>query len=147
MSDPRYHNQTGGLWLLSGRNDRRRACRYVARLPECLSRWRDESDWIDTPCRIVDISVAGCLVESPRLQRLFERQAVWLRPVSLPMSDWTEGFITSVRSRLFRKCQIRITFLAALPYETFKALVYGTDELGTAEFSDSPDHEKDHFWK
>jgi len=76
-----------------------------------------------------------------------ERQSVWLRPAGLPQSDWPEGVIVSARKPFFRSWQIRIGFLAPVPYESFKTLVFGPDQLEDIADRERPEYEKDHFWK
>jgi len=87
------------------------------------------------------------MVEASCLPSRMERQSVWLRPLGVSPSDWTEGIIVSVRKPLFRKCQVRIAFLAPFPYESFKTLVYGPEHLRETAGPQLPEHEQDHFWR
>jgi hypothetical protein len=86
------------------------------------------------------------MVESRPLPNLRAKQPVWFRTSDISPSDWTEAIIIAVRRRLFRRCQIRIEFLADLPYESFKSLVFGTDHARKAADREAPEHERDHFW-
>ena len=102
---------------------------------------------MSTPCQIIDISLVGCMVESYRFSSRMERQSVLLRPLGVSASDWIEGIVVSVRKPLFRKCQIRIRFLASFPYNSFKTLVFGPDRSGELAGPEPLEHEKDHFWR
>jgi hypothetical protein len=100
---------------------------------------------VNTPCRIIDMSIAGCMVEARRLPTGMERRSVWVRPAGVTTGESSEGIIISVRKPFFRNCRVGIAFLAPFPYEAFKALVYGPDqEIADREL---PEHEKDWFWK
>jgi hypothetical protein len=147
MSDPRNYSATRAVSRLSRSNDRRRACRYLVALPESSLGWWEESSFVDTPCRTIDISLIGCMVESRPLPRRMARQSVWFRTLGVSPSDWTEGIIVAIRKPLFRKWQIRISFLAPFPYESFRSLVFGPDQLGETARRESLEHETDHFWK
>ncbi len=87
------------------------------------------------------------MIEARQRPRLTERQSVWLRPLGVVPSDWLEGIIVGVRKPWLRKCQLRIAFLAPFPYESFKAMVYGPEDLHDVAVRESPEHEQDHFWK
>jgi hypothetical protein len=147
MGDSRYYSATGGDRPLSSGNDRRRACRYRVGLADGLLGWWEDSSFVDMPCRIIDLSLLGCMVESRRLPNVKEQQKVWLRPVGVSPSDWTEGIIVAIRRPLFRQCQIRISFLADISYASFKPLVFGADHLREAAAPEAREHEKDHLWK
>lgn len=102
---------------------------------------------MDAPCRIVDLSVIGCMVESHPLPNLKAQQKVWLRPLAVAADDWMEGTIVAIRKRLFRPCQIRIRFLTDLPYDAFKPLVFRDRDRRRPAGAGEPDYEKDHYWK
>ena len=106
---------------LSSGGDRRRACRYSVALPECCLAWKKDSCLVGKACQVVDISMAGCLVESGSLPARMEKQPVWLRIPDLTPGDWTEGVIVSAWKPWFRKSRIRIKFVSPLPYDTFGA--------------------------
>jgi hypothetical protein len=87
------------------------------------------------------------MVESRPSPNLRAQRPIWFRPSGISPSDWTEAIIIAVRRRLFRRCQIRIKFLGDLPYESFKPLVFGTGPPRAPADPESPEHEKDHFWR
>jgi hypothetical protein len=87
------------------------------------------------------------MIESRRLPLRLVRKSVWLRAVGVSPSDWLEGIVVSGRKPIFRNCQLRIRFLAPFPYESFKTLVFVPDSDGTIAVPDTPEHEKNHFWK
>jgi hypothetical protein len=87
------------------------------------------------------------MVESRAVPKLKEQQKVWLRPLGLSVGDWTEGTIVAIRKPMFRPCQIRIRFLADLPYDSFKPLVFGEKPPREPAVGESPEHERDHYWK
>lgn len=147
MADPKYYSVRSGDRPPSSRNDRRRACRYRAGLPDGALGWWEGPRFVEAPCRIIDISLIGCMVELRRLPSLAERQPVWFRAVGVSPGDWTEGIVVALRKPLFRQGQVRIKFLADLPYDAFKPLAFGTEHLREVAGPGAPDHEKDHFWR
>ena len=147
MSDRKNYSARNAVSRLSGSNERRRACRYVVAFPDGLLGWWEDSCFVNTPCRTIDVSLAGCLVESRPLPGRMEQQSVWFRALNVSPGDWTEGIIVAVRKPWFRKWQIRISFLAPFPYDSFRSLVFGPDHLREIAERDSPEHEKDHFWR
>jgi hypothetical protein len=149
MADPRYYSYSAnsGDRSPSGRNDRRRACRYPVGLADGSLGWWEGSSFADAPCRIIDLSLMGCLVETRALPGLKEQQKVWLRPLGVSTSDWTEGIIVAIRKPLFRPCQVRIRFLSDLPYASFKPLVFGVENSRKATTAETPEHEQDPMWR
>jgi hypothetical protein len=147
MSVPRYYRVKGVGSPLSGGKDRRRACRYVVTFPDGSLGWWEDSCFVDMPCRIIDMSLVGCMVESRSLPKGMQQQSVWFRTLGVSPSAWTEGIIVAVRKPLFRKCQIRIRFRAPFPYESFRTLVFGPDRLCENANREFAEHEKDHFWR
>ncbi len=102
---------------------------------------------MEKACQVIDISMAGCLVESASLPTRMEEQAVWLRIRDLSLVDWTEGVIVSAWKPWFRKSRIRIKFVSPLPYVTFGRLVFGEDYLCQFVERELPEHDRDHFWR
>ncbi len=147
MSVPNYQRSRSAGSRLSGGNERRRACRYLISLPDSSLGWWEDSLFVSTPCRLIDLSLAGCLVESRSLPRQVEQPSVWFRPPSVSRDDWTAGIIVAARKPLFRKWQVRIDFLAPFPHESFRSLVFGPDHPRVILERESPEHEKDHFWR
>jgi hypothetical protein len=147
MADPRYYSANSGDRPPSSGRDRRRACRYRVGLADGALGWWEDTSFVNAPCRIIDLSLFGCLVESRALPNLREQQKVWLRPLGVSPSDWTEGTIVAIRKPLFRRCQIRISFLADLPYGSFKSLVFGAEHPREAAARNAPEHETDHLWR
>jgi hypothetical protein len=147
MGDRRYYHPQSGDRPLSSSRDRRRACRYRVGLADGSLGWWEDSSFVDAPCRIIDLSVFGCMVESRTLPKLKEQQKVWLRPAGVSPSDWTEGIVVAIRKPMFRPCQIRIQFLVDLPYDSFKPLVFGEGRQCRPADPDAPEHEKDHYWR
>jgi hypothetical protein len=147
MSIPSHHDARDiGVPLSSG-GDRRRACRYSVALPECSLAWKKDSCLVEKACQVVDISMAGCLVESASVPTRMEKQAVWLRIPDLSPGDWTEGVVVSAWKPWFRKSRIRIKFVSPLPYDTFGRLVFGQDYLCQFVDRELPEHDRDHFWR
>jgi hypothetical protein len=149
MADARYtsYGLRGRDLAPSSPRDRRRACRYPVDIPGGALGWREGESFADAPCRIIDISAGGCMVELLRGPSWKERQSVWLRPPGVGPDDWTEGIIVAVRKPFLRPCRVRISFLAELPYELYKALAFGAGRPRAAAGSAAPEHEKDHFWR
>jgi hypothetical protein len=87
------------------------------------------------------------MVELRPIRNLMEEQPASFRPLGISPSTWTEAIIVAVRKPLFRQCQIRIRFLAELPYELFKPLVFGRERSCETADPEAPEHETDHFWR
>jgi hypothetical protein len=147
MSVTKHYGARDVASPLSSGNDRRRACRYLVALPDGSLRWWQDSRFVDTPCRMIDISLVGCMVESRSFPRRMKQRSVWFRPLGDPPVDWTEGVIVAARKPWFRKWRIRISFLAPFPYESFRSLVFGPAHLRENADRESPEHEKDHYWR
>jgi hypothetical protein len=116
-------------------------------LAESALGWWEDSRFVSIPCRLIDVSQAGCLVEAAPLPSRTERLSVLVRIQGASPEDWVEGVVVATKKSFFRKCQIRIGFLAPLPYESFKTLVYGPSPSSEAADSERLEHEKDHFWR
>jgi hypothetical protein len=129
------------------RKDRRRACRYRVGLADGALGWWEGSSFVNTPCRIINLSLFGCMVEARANPNLKEQHKVWLRPLGVSSSDWTEGTIVAIYKPLFRRCQIRISFAADLSYEVFKPLVFGEMADHETAAREAPEHEKDDYWR
>ena len=127
--------------------DRRRVCRYPVVFQDASLGWWLKSAFTNTPVRLVDLSLQGCLIELQRPPDLSEQQRVWVHAHSATVAEWTEGRIVSIKKSWAGKCRLGISFLAPLPYEPFKELVYGRELFEETPQHDSPEHERDHFWK
>ena len=147
MGNPRHYNVASRDYARSDPRDRRRVCRYSVNLPDGALGWWEGGSFTETTCRIIDLSTNGCLIELRPKSHLAEQQSVWLRPPGVEPGAWIEGAIISIRKPLFRACQIRIRFLADLPYDLFKNLVFGTGEPHESAGAVGPEYEKDHFWR
>jgi hypothetical protein len=147
MGLPEYRSASSLAPSRSKGSDRRRACRNPVVLPEASLGWWQDSTFMSTAGRIVDLSLYGCLVESWRFPPERERQPVWVCPLDVSPRDWAEGVVISARKPLLRKCQLRIRFVAPFPYESFKTLVYGPGHLLEVARDETPEHERDEFWK
>jgi hypothetical protein len=128
-------------------NDRRRMLRERVGFPDALLGWWDESNFTTRSVQLINLSMSGCLVEAPQHPRRAEQQAVWLRPLAVAPSEWIQGVVVSIHKPLFKRCRIRLSFLAPFPYDSYKALVYGADLPRDPLKEQTPEHEQDHHWK
>lgn len=147
MGNPRHYSVASRDYGRSDPGDRRRVCRYSVDLPDSALGWWEGDSFKETPCRITDLSTNGCLIELRAHSHLAEQQSVWLRPAGVGAGTWTEGVIVAIRKPLFRPCRISIRFVADLPYDLFKTLVFGTGAPHEPAGAGGPEHEKDHFWR
>jgi hypothetical protein len=127
--------------------DRRRVCRYPVIFQDASLGWWLESEFMSTPVRLVNLSLSGCLIESHRRTTLNKQQSVWMHAHSGTAAEWTEGRIVSIKKTWAGKCLVGIAFLGSFPYEPFKKLIYGREICEDTSQKDSPEHERDHFWK
>jgi hypothetical protein len=135
------------LHPLSSRRDRRQACRNAVILPDASLGWWEDSRFVSTPGRIIDISLYGCKVETHRAPGRRDHESVWLCPLGVSPHEWAEGLIISSLKPLFQRCQLGLKFVAPFPYESFKTLVCGPGRSQENVREDSPEHEQDHLWR
>ena len=102
---------------------------------------------MSTPVRLVNLSLNGCLIELHRRTVLIKQQAVWVHAHSVTVAEWTEGRIVSIKKTWAGKCLVGIAFLGTFPYDPFKKLIYGREICEDSLQQDSPEHERDNFWK
>ncbi len=131
-----------------GAADRRRTCRYRVLFHDADLGWWEGSTFIQTPAQLVNLSLHGCMLELQRLPARTLLQPVWVRSHAATSREWDEGIVLFVRKPFIRRCRIRIAFRVAFPYQSFKTLVYGTEDLdGSIRDGAAPPHERDHYWK
>jgi hypothetical protein len=116
-------------------------------LPEASLGWWHDSSFITTPGRIIDISLYGCQVACRRTPGWAAKQSIWVCPLGVSPRDWAEGIIISARKPFLGSCQLRFRFNSAFPYEAFKMLVYGPDQIAEVDRLETPEHEQDHLWR
>jgi hypothetical protein len=147
MGNPRHYNVASRDHGRSDPRDRRRVCRYAVNLPDTALGWWEGQSFTQTPCRITDLSTNGCQVQTRSNAHLAEQQSVWILPPGVEAAGWTEGVVVAIGKPLFRPRQVRIRFLADLPYELFKTLVFATGKPHEPVGAVGPEYEKDHFWR
>lgn len=122
QEDPRGPTHTPGT------RERREVCRYDVVQGEAMIGWWEGPAFRSTPAKIVDLSSHGAMlvIETfPPGDRTF-----WFRLPGVPaQDDWFEVKLISRKKKLFGPREFRINFLKVLPYEVFKAVVYGPDAL------------------
>jgi hypothetical protein len=131
----------------SGAGDRRRVCRYSVVCPDALLGWWQDSSFTKVPVALINLSLSGCLLTLDRLPTLPALQSVWVHLHKESLPEWTEGRIITVRKRILRQCEVRVSFLESLGYEPFKRIIYGPGYLVDHHQSSKPKHEWDQFWK
>jgi hypothetical protein len=147
MSGAHYSDRSGISLPPSSVHERRRICRYSVVLPDALLGWWKDGHFVNTPVRLVDLSMGGCMIELPRLPSQSKGENIWLCPSALAKAEWTEGVIIALKKPLLRNCLVRIKFVAPFPYAAFKTLVYGKENLGPVAPTDTPEHERNDFWR
>lgn len=83
---------------------------------------------------------------SRRGPRVQPGERVWFRVLGDVTTPVIDGIVVSAVKPFLGKCSIRIRFLAPLPYQTFKMLVYGSEGIDIS-LRDRPVHESDQFWR
>ncbi len=130
-----------------GAFDRRRSCRYGVMFPDALLGWSEGTSLIELPARLLDLSLQGCMLELRKRPARTPQQPVAVRSLADSSAEWVAGVVVSVRKPLIKPCRIRIVFREAFPYQLFKKLVYGTEDLRASSHNGGPAHEQDHYWK
>jgi hypothetical protein len=126
--------------------DRRLICRYPAATRALILFLRESGSLVDHSVELVNVSMQGCLVKSRRCLRMQPGERVWLKAAGDIATPVIDGIMVLAVKPFFGKCSIRIQFLAPLPFQTFKMLVYGTEEIDM-DLGDRPIHETDQFWR
>ncbi len=107
-------------------HERRSATRYAANNPPAFLGWYEGDRYRSTPVKVIDLSMAGILVEvevfPPR------KGEVCLSLVGQKPSQWVEVSVVR-RSRLWQNLQLRrrlrLKFLGSCPYDFFKVAIDG----------------------
>jgi hypothetical protein len=147
MSLARHAIGSGIDHAVSGAADKRRVCRYPVLLQDALMGWWEESNFVSTPVRLLNLSTSGCLIELPRTPKPGKGQPAWICPLGLSPTQWIEGAVASVRKPFLKNCRVGIAFRAQVTFESFKTLIYGSGHLFDDAADRGPEHERDHFWK
>lgn len=126
--------------------DRRSACRYSAAIKSVVLSWIEGGAPVVHSVQLEDISIHGCLVKSSLDPRTQPGERVWLKAPGVNCTPVIDGVVVSAVKPFLRKCSIRIRFLAPLPFQTFKMLVYGSEGIDM-NLKDRPDYENDQFWR
>jgi hypothetical protein len=130
-----------------GSSDRRRSVRYAVFFPDALLGWWEGSSFVEVPARFLDLSLQGCMLELRRVPARTARQVGWIRSLAASPDQWVEGVVLSVRKPLIKRCRVRVAFRDPFPYQSFKKLVCGSEDLHATIRTDVAPHEQDHYWK
>jgi len=126
--------------------DRRRACRSPAATKAVIFSLIESGSQVDHSGQLENVSMDGCLVKSRRGPRVRPGARVWLKALGDITTPVIDGIVISAVKPFLGMCAIRIRFLAPLPYQTFKMLVYGKEGIDM-NLKDRPDYENDQFWR
>jgi hypothetical protein len=126
--------------------DRRLACRYPAATKAMILSLIESGSAVERSIELENVSMQGCLVKSRRGPRVQPGERVWLKVLGDITTPMIDGIVDSAVKPFLGKCSIRIRFLAPLPYQTFKMLVYGSEGIDM-NLRDRPDYENDQFWR
>jgi PilZ domain len=127
--------------------DRRRAYRYSPVMNEATLRRRKGDRLDDFPVVLQSISTSGCRLRTRHKPAVRPGDCVWLKSASSDLPQWIEGKVISITHSLVFGYTMRIQFVTALNYDTFKMLVYGPGQWTPRDREDLPEHETDQFWK
>ena len=126
--------------------DRRLACRYPTATKTVILSLIESGSRLDHSVQLENVSMQGCLVKSRRGPWVQPGKRVWLKVLGDVITPVIDGIVVSAVKPFLGKCSIRIRFLAPLPYQTFKMLVYGSEGIDM-NLSDRPDYENDQYWR
>lgn len=130
------------------KEDRRNMCRYPATTHASVIGWRDGESMAELPAYLENLSSEGCKVRSNRPPVPKPGEPIWFKAPSIDPFHWIAGTLVSTGGSLLGKRIIRIRFLAPLPYDTFKFLVYGPDcDREPPRRSSIPSYESDNLWR
>ncbi len=126
--------------------DRRLACRYPAAIKDVVLSFIESGSPVDHSVQLENVSMQGCLVKSRRGPRVHPGERVWLKALGDISTPVIDGIVVAAVKPFLCKCVIRIRFLAPLPYQTFKMLVYGSEGIDMS-LRNRPVYESDQFWR
>ena len=132
--------------MISSAMDRRLAFRYPPATRALILTLIESSSLVDYPIELENVSMQGCMVKSRRGPRVQPGERVWLKALGNITTPVIDGIVVSAVKPFLGKCSIRIRFLAPLPYQTFKMLVYGSEGIDM-NLRDRPDYENDQYWR
>jgi hypothetical protein len=146
MSHSGRSSGRNGSRTISSTMDRRLACRYPAATKAMILSLIESGSAVERSLELENVSMQGCLVKSRRGPRVQPGERVWLKVLGDITTPMIDGIVVSAVKPFLGKCSIRIRFLAPLPYQTFKMLVYGSEGIDM-NLRDRPDYENDQFWR
>ena len=146
MSHSGRRSGTNDSRTISSAMDRRLACRYPAVTKALILSLIESGSAVDHRVELENVSMQGCLVKSRRDPRARPGEKVWLKALGDITTPEIGGIVVSAVKPFLGKRSIRIRFLAPLPYQTFKMLVYGSEGIDM-NLRDRPDYERDQYWR
>jgi hypothetical protein len=115
----------------AGTRERRSVCRYSVVQEDAWLGWWEGQEFQSTPAKIVDISLRGARLTVDTFPP--KDQAVWFCPPGVQTTEeWVEVKVIAMKKKLFGPREVRLAFRKVLPYEHFKAIVYGPDAVKDA---------------
>lgn len=146
MSHSERRSGRNGSRTISSATGRRLACRYPSATKAVILSLIESGSQVDHSVQLENVSMEGCLVKAHRDRRVRPGERVWLKALGDITTPVIDGIVVSAVKPFLGKCAIRIRFLAPLPYQTFKMLVYGSEGIDI-NLRDRPVHESDQFWR
>ncbi len=146
MSRSARRSGRSGSRMIGSAKDRRLACRYPAATKVLILSLIESGSAVDHSVQLENVSMQGCLVKSRREPRVQPGERVWLKVLGNITIPMIAGIVISAVKPFLGKCSIRIGFLAPLPYQTFKMLVYGSEKIDM-NLRNRLDYENDQFWR
>jgi hypothetical protein len=130
----------------AGVRERRTVCRYTVVQENAWLGWWVGQDFQNTAAKIVDISLRGARLTVDAFPP--KDQPAWFCPPGVTATDeWVEVKIIETKKRLFGSREVRLAFRKVLPYELFKAVVYGPDAFkGSDPISWIPEDAEERDW-
>jgi hypothetical protein len=132
MSTPRFPREIGPAASPPGTQERRSVCRYSVVQDDAWLGWWEGQTFQSTAAKILDISLRGAKLTVDAFPP--KDHPIWFCPPGVSASDeWVEIKVIDARKRLFGPREVRVAFRKVLPYELFKAVVYGPDALACSD--------------
>ncbi len=146
MSHSGRRRGRNGAGTISPAKDQRLACRYPVTTKDVVLSFVESGSQVDHSVQLENVSMQGCLVKARRGPPVHPGETVWLKALGDFTTPVIEGIVVSAVKPFLGKCAIRIRFLAPLPYQTFKMLVYGSEGIDL-NLRDRPEYENDQYWR
>ncbi len=125
--------------------ERRAFCRYPVKLSAAQISWQKGSSSSTVNCVVLDVSLKGCRIEAAGISPPPLGSHVCIKFAA--GGQGLEGQFVAVQKPWFGAAKLGIRFDEQLSYDLFNEIVYGGGHFVETTGDNTPEHERDLFWK